>query len=382
MKKSSHIDLFLQNNLSCLDSFRRSWKCRLLFLFQAKVRKLYSMCEKAATPEEKNEICTKAMNAYDNLFLQRMKYKSRCWVEDFRLWFHYHGKRKVIDYSNKKKKDYYSVVVEVKNEARYIREFILFYQETGADRIYLYDNDSEDNLMEEIEPFLKEGFVVYKRWPGKASQTAAYRDAIRNTKKRTKWLAIIDADEFLFSPKKAMPDMLREYEEYPGVGANWVMFGPSGHITSPQGLVMDNYKMTLANWNSVINCHIKSIVQPKKVSCIHHTHYARYKKGKYAVDSQRDPIDNYSAVILRTGRAFTPVSRSDVFRINHYNTKSLEDLKKKCARGYSDGTQNAKYEDLLRPYNEPLVEDHSIDFYADLVRKRMKTDENVTQKSN
>jgi hypothetical protein len=60
----------------------------------------------------------------------------------------------------------------------------------------------------------------------------------------------------------------------------------------------------------------------------------------------------------------------------------LEDLKKKCARGYSDGAQNAKHEDLLRPYNEPLVEDHSIDFYANLVRKRMKTDEIAAQKSN
>ena len=381
MKKSSHIDLFLKNNTGCLEDFLRSRKYRLLFLFQAKVRKCRSLYEKAATPEEKNEICAEVMNAYDNRFLLLMKYKLRSFVEDFRLWIHYRRKRMVIDCSNKKQKDYYSVAVEVKNEAKYIREFILFYQATGADRIYLYDNDSDDNLMEEIKPFLKEGFVVYKRWPGKVSQTAAYRDAIRRTKKRTKWLAVIDADEFLFSPKKTMPDMLREYEEYPGVGANWVMFGPSGHVTSPQGLVMDNYKMTLADRNNVLNCHIKSIVQPKYVSCIHHTHYARYKKNRYAVDSERDPIDNYSAVIPRTGRAFTPMNRSDVFRINHYSTKSLEDLKRKCARGYSDGTRNAIYEDLLRPFNEPLAEDHSIDFYADLVRKRMRTDE-YAQKSN
>lgn len=372
MKESSEIELFLQNNSRALERIATWKKYRWVWLRNHKVRKLYREYHEETDSAKKNELCAQALNAYDNMRIKKAKLRLRMAAENASVFFQQLGKKETIDRSDKSSQDYYSVVTITKNAAQYIRELILFYQATGADRFYLYDNDSTDDLMEKIKPFLDSGFVVYRRWSGKVVQTAAYRDAVRRTKKRTKWLAIVDDDEFLFSPKGPMPEQLREYEEYPGIGVNWVMFGPNGHDASPAGLVMDNYTTTFEDGNCIGNHHIKCIVQPRKVFTIHHTHYAEYKRGQFAVDEKKQTIDNYSAVLERTGRAFTPMNYRDVFRINHYCTKSLEDLRRKCARGYSNGAPNADFDNMVDVFSAPLVEDTVIAPYADIVRERLK----------
>ena len=182
-----------------------------------------------------------------------------------------------------------SIVVPSYNEEESLP---LFYQATGAEKIYLYDNDSTDNLLEVINPFLESGFVEYRFIHGSKVQCFVYRDAVRRARGRTKWLAIVDADEFLFSPKGKMPEQLKAYEEYPGVGVNWVMYGPNGHDTRPEGLVMDNYTTALADHDAIVNCHIKSIVQPARVDFIVNPHYAVYKGGRNAVNECKEEIGN------------------------------------------------------------------------------------------
>lgn len=372
MKESAQINMFLQNNNAALGLLRcYSRLFRLALRTNRKIRRRYAEYCEQTDPHKKNEACAQVLNSFENGLIKRMKRWYMCFAEDIRLHFTQWGKRRTIDNSEKSRQDYYSVVVITKNSARYIQEFILFYQATGADRIYLYDNDSTDNLMEKILPFTESGFVVYRRWPGKVVQTAAYRDAVRRTKRRTKWLAIVDDDEFLFSPKGSMPEQLRDYEDYPGVGANWVLFGPNGHEASPTGLVMDNYTATFEDGDTIGNHHIKSIVQPRKIFCIHHTHFAEYKRGRYAVDEKKQAIDNYSAVLPNTGKAFTPGNYRDVFRINHYCTKSLEDLRRKCERGFPDGSPNADYDNMVDAFSAPMIEDVAIAPYANIVRERL-----------
>ncbi len=374
MKESPNTLFFLQNNLKYLEQLRKVWRRRVLFTLNPRIRKLYKSFLNQTDDKLRNACCAEVLNAYEGRVIWRIKIWTRCALEDIRVFFTQFGRRRTVDHSSKKSHDYYSVVVIVKNEARYIREFIYFYQATGADRIYLYDNDSEDGILKEIEPFIETGYVVYRRWPGRKVQTAAYRDAVRRTKRRTKWLAIIDADEFLFSPQKQVSVLLREFEDYPGVGANWVVFGPNNHQDRPPGLVMDNYTTTPENNNVLANCHTKSIVQPKEVFCIYHTHHALYKWGRFAVDSKKETIDNYSSYIPRAGRVFTPVNYRDLFRINHYTTKSLEDLRAKCLRGFADGAPNAVFEKKLSVFDVPLVEDKVIEPYAKIVRERLKAD--------
>ena len=343
-------EFFLKNNVQLLEERKSKKIHRIAFTFSRRLRYLYDEYLKADTDEEKLDACVAVLNEYDECFLRKLYTRIINLKEDVVLRIESLGRRKVIDHSDHSIQDYYSVVVVIKDEARNMREFILFYKLTGADRIYIYDNGSTDNLLEVIEPFLKNGFVVYKRWPGKVAQAPAYRDAVRRTKKRTKWLAILDADEYLFSPKGSMPEQLKDYEEYPGVGVNWILFGDNGHDRRPEGLVMDNYTTALADHNYYLNCLIKSIIQPDQVSSINHTHFAVYKKGRLTVDEKKNQIDNRNAFFVGQGKAFTAENRRDKFRINHYKTKS-------------------SYEKELLPFRAQLEEDNTIRPYADLVRK-------------
>lgn len=356
---------FLTQNQLYVNRITKSRKCKWIFAFSPRLRKLYKACQEQETPENENEALGALLNAFEESMVFRIGTFLKATSKDLSLFWSQIGKRKTIDCSDKGKMDYYSVAVILKNEARYIREFILFYLATGADRIYLYDNDSTDDLMQEIDPFVKSGEVVYRKWPGQNVQTGAYRDVVRRTRRRTRWLAIIDSDEFLFSPKGPMPEQLKAYEEYPGIGVNWVLFGPNGHDQRPQGLVMDQYTTTPADYNCGMNCHIKSIVQPKEVFSVNHTHFALYKGKKYAVGEDFTPLDN------TTNRAFSRNNHHEIMRINHYMTKSLEDLREKCRRGYADGVSNAVFSHQLNPFEDPLIEDYSIKPYANLVRKKI-----------
>lgn len=376
MGESLYNEVVAKNNSRYIVFLSKSKRYWLLFRLHPKLRKMYEKYKSEPDAAERYETGIRILNYIENGLVWRTQKMLQCTMEDFNVFRLQIFRRKTIDKSKRKKKDYFSVVAVVKNEARYIREFVLFYQITGADRIYLYDNDSSDNLLEMIEPFLETGYVVYRRWPGNKTrnkvQQSAYRDAIRRTKTRTKWLAMLDLDEFLFSPKGKVSDVLRTYEMYPGIAVNWVVFGPNGHTTRPVGLVLDNYTTTLRDENATMNCHVKSIVQPRKVSLIYHTHYALYKKGEYAVDTRRRPIDNRNSYKERMGRAFTQTNNRDVLRINHYITKSLEDLKEKCLRGYADGAPNADLESRMHTFDTPMVEDYTIKPYAEIVKQKME----------
>jgi len=266
----------------------------------------------------------------------------------------------VTDYSDASQQDYLSLAVIAKNEARNLDEFIRFYQCIGVDRIYFYDNGSTDNTREVLRNYMETGYLVYIRYSGSNVQSSAYRHAVRYAGKRTRWLAFIDCDEFLFSPHKDIKQELKRYEAYPAVGVNWVMFGPSGHVERPDGLVIKNYDETIADYDDEYNCRIKSIVQPGEVICITNPHFAWYRNHRRAVDEDMQEIDDTVAFKPGFGRAFTAVNKRKTFRINHYSTKSLEDLREKCKRGYPDGHANAVFEEQLAIYDKPLCRDREI----------------------
>ena len=85
----------------------------------------------------------------------------------------------------------------MKNEAPYIREWITYHRIVGVEHFYIYDNESEDNLKEVLQPYIDARVVTYIYFPGCLKQKAAYNNAIKCFKNETKWIAIIDIDEFI-----------------------------------------------------------------------------------------------------------------------------------------------------------------------------------------
>ena len=93
-----------------------------------------------------------------------------------------------------------SIVTTVKNEAPYLREWLRYHISVGVQHFYLYDNDSQDNLDEVLKDF--SDYVTLTKIHGRVRQFDAYNDAINRFRYETKYMAVIDADEFIFRPGK------------------------------------------------------------------------------------------------------------------------------------------------------------------------------------
>ncbi len=222
-------------------------------------------------------------------------------------------------------KVYVAIAAILKNEAPYIKEWIEYHKIIGIERFYLYDNASSDNVLEILQPYINDGTVIYRYIAQSKMQVPVYKDAIYYYKNDTRWLALIDLDEFIVPVEyDNIKDFLKNYEKYPAVGINWLLFDSSGHETKPGGLVIENF--TRVDYDNSSNLHIKSIVNPKKVFDLCNPHYCIYKMAKKAVNENFKPING----------AFAKELSINKIRINHYFTKSKEEYLKRLALGCAD----------------------------------------------
>lgn len=225
-----------------------------------------------------------------------------------------------------------SIVTIAKNEGDYIREWCELYQVVGADRIYLYDNGSTDGMKEQIADFIDSGFVVYEWFPGVGKQFDAYNIAIRSYKKRTKYMAFLDCDEFLMPCKydgnlyAIVDNIMSNSKGGGGISVNWRMYGSSGYITKPPGFVLENYLYRAYDKGGTGNSCIKTIANPRRIYKYQHPHYPIYLIGFHAIDEHGK----------KTKGAFHSCEKCEYLRINHYFTKSKEEWIKRRVLGKAD----------------------------------------------
>lgn len=209
-----------------------------------------------------------------------------------------------------------SICAIFQNEAPYLKEWIEFHKLQGVTHFYLYNNCSTDDFHSVLAKYIQKREVSLIDWPYQYAladidawgriQTGAYMDCIQRFGKETRWLAVLDTDEFLFSPSgKKLASVLNDYKEYAAVVANWVMFGTSGiYDLPPNSLLIENLTHTEAKGN----LHIKSIVQPKYTVGCHTVHHFSYSDNKYAVETDCTPCFG----------PFSSKVKIDKLRINHY----------------------------------------------------------------
>jgi hypothetical protein len=211
-------------------------------------------------------------------------------------------------------------------EADYLREWVAFHRLVGVERFFLYDNASEDDHLEALAPFIEDGSVTVHEWPVFPGQGSAYDHCLARHGAEVRRLAFLDCDEFLFSPTgQPLPDVLRRYERYPGVGVSRAWMGTSGHETKPEGLVLANFTSRLHLPEP--NRAVKSIVDPSRVVHRVNEHWFVYEDGVRPVDEHERELETWT----RDELTF------DVLRINHYFTKSEEEALAKFDRPQAGG---------------------------------------------
>lgn len=167
-----------------------------------------------------------------------------------------------------------SILAIFRDEAPYLKEWIDYHQRLGVEHFLLYNHLSIDEYQDELAPYIKSGVVELYDWKDPAypkAQVDAYREGIGKMKKRTKWLALIDIDEFLVPHhEKNLQNLLKEYEPYAGLVVNWQLFGTSNIETLERGEWITRHltwkfpkEFNDPTWNS--NFFVKSIIRPDRI---------------------------------------------------------------------------------------------------------------------
>jgi len=252
-------------------------------------------------------------------------------------------------------------------DEEYLTEWIAYHALTGVSKFYIYDNESTIPVSESLAPFIDNGLVEVITFPGKVAQLPAYDHCLKHYGPLCKWVAFIDADEFIV-PKTLtgnLPEFLKAYEAYAGLGVNWLEFGSSGHIEKSAHIIQTYTRRSLKSYPR--NEHIKSIVQTRFVIKALTPHNFEYKKGKHAVNENFIPIKGSHSV-----------HSSNKIQVNHYFTRSKTDYIQKKERGRAD-TSEAVHQRTMDNFeicdkNANLITDESI-IEVQLLIKQLKKSE-------
>lgn len=210
-----------------------------------------------------------------------------------------------------------------KNEGPYFREWIDWHLSQGVEKFYIYDNESSDETKEVLLPYIESGIVEYNYFPGRKRQLAAYDDCMERHRLDTRWIAVIDIDEFIVPVKDAsITEFLQRMEGAASVEINWMIYGSGGAKKKMEGDVMQRFRKH-ALPEHPLNCWVKSIIDPRQVCTMTGCHEAARISGK--------PVDSNGKVITTHFR--DRAALHDVIHINHYAVKSYEEFLAKRARG-------------------------------------------------
>lgn len=246
-----------------------------------------------------------------------------------------------------------------RNEGLYIKEWASFHRLIGVSRISIYNNRSDDDTLEVLQPLVDDGFVEVIDWPfPNPSQLAAYSDYIAKHR-APHWCAFIDCDEFLWSPKYAtIQEALDALPQRSAVGVNWMVFGSGGQEEYRDAPVTERFTWRPANSHPV-DSHVKSVIwMDQGISAIDPHHF----------NVEHGTINENGAQVCGP---FSPHS-SELLRINHYSSKSLAEWRKRILLGKPDrGGVEVREQDWYWDRQAMEVDDREIQRYLPQLKERL-----------
>ncbi len=239
-----------------------------------------------------------------------------------------------------------SIVTIMKGEAPYVKEWLDYHLLAGVDHFFIYDNESTDNLKEILQPYIDAGIVTYTFYPGKVRQMESYIDAVKQFRFLSRYIAWIDADEFILPKSKStVVEVLNEIfsanTNAAGLAVNIHAYGSNGQDKADYTRgVLERFTRRAGNdWTPPISWRqklkggtatVKSIANPRRVKFFAQPHAPIYFDTGYAINEIGNPSQGYSSF---------PVSTEKIM-MNHYSVKSKEEYAIKVQRGNADWADN------------------------------------------
>ena len=246
-----------------------------------------------------------------------------------------------------------------KDEDLFLHEWVAYHALLGFERIFIYDNCSAVPITQLLGPWASHPAVTVYRNAEGSDQQAVYTDCWERHGHEFKWIAFLDADEFLrLNGTNDVRLFLAEFEPYAGVAVNWRMFSSSGHTATPQGLVLENYTRCLGD-----DIHTKAIVQPALVNAYANPHAFHPKPGLHSVTPEHIPVPpGFPLCLPQTQRA----------SIHHYYYKSAQCFQRKIDRG-NPCHINRKMDEFVAHLAKPTWQDTALAALAPAVQRIIAT---------
>jgi hypothetical protein len=242
-----------------------------------------------------------------------------------------------------------AIAAPVREEARYLLEWIAYHRALGINTFLLADNGGSDGTSQLLKELDDASLILRFEWRDQRNfQMTFYREGLEAARPLVDGLFFIDVDEFLRPSAARFADqelakvdttsdpvvsiIAQEWLSDPTVGAvalNWAIYGSSGRAEPGDGLVIERFTRR-APQEFVINHHAKAFVR---------------------VSSCAGPTDNPHAMLLRSGRYVDPRSEDvswdtslgfksgittsviwDVLRVDHFVVKSSSEFAIKRSR--------------------------------------------------
>ena len=175
-----------------------------------------------------------------------------------------------------------AICIRIRNEAPNLAEWLAFHMAVGVSKVVILDDGSTDNPRLETQPFEQCGFVDYHIYnissgagPGRPNsepvrkQMEPLNECMAHLQHKCtdsiRWLALIDADEFLFPgyQQKTLPEIFENLSDYHCVTVPRMQFGAAGHIKRPRDLTIRSFQQRSAGNFFKSNRYPKLVVNLK-----------------------------------------------------------------------------------------------------------------------
>ncbi len=251
----------------------------------------------------------------------------------------------------------------VKDEARNIAEWLAYQHVLGVDVTVVYDNGSSDGTQQVVTAAARRQDVRLVSWPQlhKHAHTRAFHDCVVRLSGEVDWCLFTDADEFLVPRTAAtIGELIEPVADAGAIAVNWAMFGSSGHVDPPEGLVIESFTRRAPEGFSPAR-HVKSILRLDAFVAPENSHCFRVD-GRYVHPDGRD-VDWEKPGKTRGGPDYA------ICQVNHYFTRSRAHWAERVRRGFLGRVE--RIDEEFQAYDRNEVEDLSALRFGPAVRAQL-----------
>ena len=216
-----------------------------------------------------------------------------------------------------------AICLMIKNENRYIREWLEYHKKIGFDNVILYDNNhtNGENVYDVIRDDINSGYAIYENVKDKDRHLIyCYNECIQKYHNIFEWILFIDCDEFL--ELKGFNSIQKYLSQKKFINCEQILINTEEY--DDNGMVHDDGRCVCERFNNK--------KEKKFISGLFHTK-TLLNVGKYNANftfkGTKHYIELYNTTYNVNGEKIFPSSllfnKDDDCIIRHYRTKTIEE---------------------------------------------------------